>query len=61
MKHSPDGDRGLAADREGLAWQIGMWIGYRKSTYVKLTNASSQWSRNSSPVPRSHQDNTFST
>ena len=25
---------------------------YRKSTYVKLTNASSQWSSNSSPVPR---------
>jgi len=25
MKHPPDGDRGLAADREGLAWQIGVW------------------------------------
>ena len=25
MKHPPDGDRGLAADREGLAWQIRVW------------------------------------
>jgi SAM-dependent methyltransferase len=25
MKHPPDGDPGLAADREGLAWQIGVW------------------------------------
>lgn len=25
MKHPPDGDRGLAADREGLVWQIGVW------------------------------------
>jgi len=25
MKHPPDSDRGLAADREGLAWQIGVW------------------------------------
>jgi hypothetical protein len=24
MKHPPDGDGGLAADREGLAWQIGV-------------------------------------